>query len=120
MAVMMQESHGCVNVGTTSNGVTNPGLMQSHNGVKFNAADATNSITQMIKDGVTGTSSGDGLVQLINQYGDPWKAARAYNSGSIAPSGNLNDGNGATASYVMDVANRLRGWSMNPGTAPTC
>ncbi|KAL9089865.1 MAG: hypothetical protein Q9159_002335 [Coniocarpon cinnabarinum] len=121
MAIMMQESHGCVNVGTTSNGVSNPGLMQSHNGVSFSASDPKGSITQMIRDGVQGTASGDGLVQILNAHGgDPWKASRVYNSGSIAPDGDLNNGNGATASYVMDVANRLKGWSLNPGIAPQC
>ena len=119
LAIIMQESHGCVNVGTTSNGVSNPGIMQSHNGVSFNAADAKNSIVQMIRDGTQGTSSGDGLVQLINKYGDVYEAARGYNSGTVTP-GNLNQANGATASYVDDIANRLTGWVMNPGTSPTC
>jgi len=32
LTIMMQESHGCVRIHTTANGVTNPGLMQSHNG----------------------------------------------------------------------------------------
>ena len=120
LAIMLQESHGCVNVGSTNNGVTNPGIMQSHNGVSYSASDPQGSITQMVRDGTQGTSSGDGLVQLINKYGNIWSAARAYNSGSIASSGDLNNGNGATASYVNDIANRLTGWSMTPGTSKTC
>jgi hypothetical protein len=32
LAVIMQESHGCVRVPSTNNGVYNPGLMQDHNG----------------------------------------------------------------------------------------
>lgn len=46
-----------------------------------------------------------------NPKNDPWVALRLYNSGSVAPSGDLNDGNGATAHYVIEVANRLRGWA---------
>lgn len=41
LATIMQESIGCVHVGTTSNGVTNPGLMQSHNGASFVGNDAS-------------------------------------------------------------------------------
>lgn len=37
------------------------------------------------------------------------QAARIYNSGSIAPSGNLEDGI-ATHCYSSDIANRLTGW----------
>lgn len=37
-------------------------------------------------------------------------AARLYNSGSVNNS-NLNDGLGARACYVMDIANRLTGWT---------
>ena len=32
LAIMMQESNGCVRAPTTNYGVRNPGLMQSHNG----------------------------------------------------------------------------------------
>ena len=32
LAIIMQESGGCVRVPTSANGVVNPGLMQSHNG----------------------------------------------------------------------------------------
>lgn len=110
LATIMQESVGCVRVPTTDNGVRNPGLMQSHNGVTFDASNPTASIKQMIVDGTQGTASGDGLVQTLNKYGDVYRAAREYNSGSIASSGDLSDGNGATACYVADIANRLTGW----------
>lgn len=40
-------------------------------------------------------------------------AARLYNSGSVNGS-NLNDGLGARACYVMDIANRLTGWTFAP------
>jgi hypothetical protein len=64
-----------VNVGTTNNGVSNPGIMQTHSGSSFigNSAsvdDQQASITAMVVDGMQGTSSGDGLVQLINKHGN--------------------------------------------------
>lgn len=114
--------------------MSNPGLMQSHAGSSFvgNSASADEqkaSIIQMIVDGTQGTSAGDGLVQLINQYGNIYEvkapvprlrlchivlticsqAARGYNSGSIDER-NLNNPIGATASYVCDIANRVTGW----------
>ncbi|KAI9720843.1 MAG: hypothetical protein M1812_002682 [Candelaria pacifica] len=110
LAVVMQESLGCVHVPTTNNGVKNPGLMQSHNGADYNPNNSKASIVQMIRDGTQGTNSGDGLVQGINQSGNVYAAARIYNSGSIAKDGNLSNGNGATACYVSDIANRLTGW----------
>ncbi|KAK6333656.1 hypothetical protein TWF730_003840 [Orbilia blumenaviensis] len=118
LAVVMQESSGCLRAPTTSNGVRNPGLMQSHNGVAFDPARPVTTIKQMIIDGTMGTADGDGLAQLMNQYGNYYRAFRAYNSGSIAPSGDLSDGNGATACYVSDVANRLTGWTLAKSTCP--
>lgn len=64
-----------MNVGTTNNGVSNPGIMQTHDGSSFvgNSAsvdDQQTSITAMVVDGIQGTSSGDGLVQLINKHGN--------------------------------------------------
>ncbi|KAK5117245.1 hypothetical protein LTR62_005862 [Meristemomyces frigidus] len=121
LAIVMQESKGCVRAPTTNYGVVNPGLMQSHDGAGTcnNAGTVqkpcpSSQITQMITDGSTGTSSGDGLEQGISQAGTSdvskyYKAARIYNSGSIASSGNLDDGI-ATHCYASDVANRLTGW----------
>ncbi|KAH8810978.1 hypothetical protein F5884DRAFT_263494 [Xylogone sp. PMI_703] len=114
LATIIQESLGCVHVGNTNNGVNNPGLMQSHDGSSFIGNQASwdqqqASITQMVIDGTQGTTAGDGLVQGINRYGNIYEAARYYNSGQVN-SGNLNDGQGATASYVNDIANRLTGW----------
>jgi hypothetical protein len=119
LAIMMQESNGCVRVQTTDNGVTNPGLMQSHNGpgtcwkngvgtVPCSASE----ITQMIHDGAEGTPSGDGLKQCMSQCSSSgsqayYQAAVIYNSGNL-PS-NLDD-NTATPCYASDVANRLTGW----------
>lgn len=123
LAVVMQESNGCARVHTTDNGVVNPGLMQSHNGkgsCNINGAVQNpcpaSEIEQMIRDGTMGTADGDGLQQLIAANGGSsdaasyYKAARCYNSGSIAANGNLGAGI-ATHCYASDIANRLLGWS---------
>lgn len=123
LSIVMQESNGCVRVHTTDNGVTNPGLMQSHDGTGSCNKDGNvqnpcpeEQIVQMIKDGVEGTSAGAGLKELVAQYGGSndaasyYKAARAYNSGSVASDGNLGQG-GATPCYSSDIANRLLGWA---------
>lgn len=121
LAIMMQESKGCVRAPTTNYGVTNPGLMQSHDGSGTcnSGSDVQNpcpqsEITQMIKDGTEGTSSGAGLEQCIQQtdasdVSKYYKAARIYNSGSIPSSGDLG-APGATPCYASDIANRLTGW----------
>ena len=122
LAIIMQESEGCVRVPTTNNGVVNPGLMQSHDGSSTCAGVdpcPDSEITGMIEDGTGGTASGDGLAGLINDavstYGASgaqgfYFAARLYNSGSIDTS-DLEDGEGSTDCYVSDVTNRLMGWT---------
>lgn len=122
LAIVMQESKGCVRVITTDNGVRNPGLMQSHNGAGtctgVNPCPASE-ILQMIQDGVAGTSYGPGLQQLYAQASSAtgtngarayYATARLYNSGS-ADYTNLDNGLGSTACYAEDVANRLTGWT---------
>lgn len=131
LAVMLQESHGCVRVGATSNGVTNPGIMQDHNG-KYNcigkAADqcTTADINGMLADGVTGTAyvgadGGSGLQQTFANAASKggktdaqkyYIAARLYNSGdnSYSAGQDLAGAAGATGSYVGDIANRLTGY----------
>jgi hypothetical protein len=135
LAIVMQESNGCVRVDTTNGGVRNPGLMQSHNGQGtcndngvVQSPCPADQITQMIKDGTNGVSGGaggPGLADLIQQAGTSddskyYIAARMYNSGSVAAGGNLGAG-GATHCYSTDVANRLVGWTTgttecDPGT----
>ena len=112
LCIIVQESGGDVRVGSTNNGVQNPGLMQSHNGASFNANDPQGSILQMVRDGTEGTKDGDGLKQLLARYGNYYEAFRGYNSGSV-DTADMNDPMGATGSYVRDVANRLMGheWS---------
>ncbi|KAL8685929.1 MAG: hypothetical protein Q9218_007461 [Villophora microphyllina] len=110
LCIIVQESGGNVRIPTTNNGVRNPGIMQSHNGVAFNPADPRGSILQMVRDGTQGTRDGDGLMQLHKKYGNYYEAFRGYNSGSVNRS-NLNDPVGATADYVQKAANRLMGHS---------
>ncbi|KAI0965614.1 putative muramidase [Xylaria arbuscula] len=123
LAIIMQESKGCVRVPTTNNGISNPGLMQSHNGSGTCAGVSpcpTAEILQMVTDGVAGTSSGDGVQQTLattsSNYGSSnaaayYAAARLYNSGSVDYT-NLNNGFTSTACYADDVANRLTGWTL--------
>lgn len=108
LCIIMQESGGNVRIPTTDNGVRNPGLMQSHNGVEFNPGDPAGSILQMVRDGTEGTRDGDGLKQCFQHQGNWYAAFREYNSGSVNVN-DLNDPVGATASYVRDAANRLMG-----------
>jgi hypothetical protein len=123
--VVMQESKGCPRAGTTNNGVRNPGLMQSHNGIGdcIGVSPCPNDmIIQMIRDGTAGTADGDGLQQLLpraqQELGDTsarsyYAAARYYNSGSLDPS-NLNNPFTSTLCYCQDVANRFLGWTLAP------
>lgn len=128
LAIVVQESKGCVRAPTTENGVVNPGLMQSHNGsgtcaepaVRLDEVCSAETIEQMIREGTQGTEDGDGLVQTLAEAGATagngtaqafYVAARLYNSGS-ADLARLEDGITATACYASDVANRLTGWTL--------
>jgi len=126
LAVVMQESGGCVRAPTSNYGVVNPGLMQTHAGAgSCNSGSVVqtpcpaDTIAQMISEGVAGTAAGDGLAQTLNLATGPvyglqgamafYGAARLYNSGSIDASGCFEKGI-ATHCYASDVANRLTGW----------
>ena len=50
--------------------------------------------------------------QVANAFGF-LQAARYYNSGEV-DSNDLNNGEGATNSYVRDIANRMTGWVYAP------
>ncbi|KAI6903950.1 hypothetical protein KC334_g6912 [Hortaea werneckii] len=139
LAIVMQESTGCVRVITTQYSHFNPGLMQSHNGtgscntnmaaiglpgVESEGSVQTpcpySEIHQMIEDGTAGTSSGDGLQQILaaqttTDVSRFYRAARTYNGGSVDPSGDLGRGC-CTLCYASDVANRLTGWVDAPHT----
>ncbi|KAL8716518.1 MAG: hypothetical protein Q9225_006166, partial [Loekoesia sp. 1 TL-2023] len=76
LAIILQESGGCVRVPTSYYAVRNPGLMQSHNGPATCNEDATPvtpcpyaTIEEMIREGTAGTSSdtGMGLVEALRQ-----------------------------------------------------
>lgn len=138
LAVMMQESKGCVRVQTTFGSNCNPGLMQDHCGVNscvgMDPCPASE-IYGMLQDGVGGTEAGDGLAGIMNEwsngtatnentFGDStsltqlyYRAARMYNSGSIDASGVLESG-GSTHCYASDIANRLMGWVSASSTCP--
>ena len=126
-AIMMQESNGCTRVHTTVYTHPNPGLFQSHDGTgschdRPSGPCPQEDIFQMVKDGVGGTSQGDGLKQCLEKSRDGhsvgedgavpyYRAARLYNSGSPGPDGDLGR-EGATPCYCSDVAYRLLGWNL--------
>lgn len=122
LAILLQESKGCVRVRTTANPIPNPGLMQAHDGAYSCNIDGElltpcppSQIFGMVLDGAGGTTTGDGLAGILNDLGDNnsqayYRAARQYNSGSIAPDGCLDEGGQSTDCYASDVANRLMGW----------
>jgi len=124
LAIVMQESKGCVRVDTTNNGVVNPGLMQSHDGsgtcnpggpgAPGMIPCPSSQITQMIKDGTEGTAAGDGLKQVLEQATGSVMSQKYYQAATIYNSGNLPanlDDNTATPCYASDIANRLTGWT---------
>lgn len=134
LAVIMQESTGCVRVITTAYSHANPGLMQSYNGtgscngnspavgisgdVQYPCPQAE--IYQQILDGSNGTVWGPGLRQDYAQQGHTdvsgyYRTARLYNGGSLSEDGSL-EGPCCTPSYVSDIANRLTGWAYAPNT----
>jgi hypothetical protein len=76
LAIILQESGGCVRVPTSNYGVRNPGLMQDHNGYYTCNSDLTDeidypcsqdTITGMVSEGTAGTDDGDGLANCINE-----------------------------------------------------
>jgi hypothetical protein len=131
LAIMMQESKGCVRAPTTNYGQENPGLFQSFNGqgscnrdnVNFKTPCPESDILLMVREGA-GIGRPFGLMQAMQQAGANddskyYKAARIYNSGSIAASGNLGDGI-ATHCYASDIANRLVGWPNDDAHKSAC
>ncbi|KAF2220952.1 hypothetical protein BDZ85DRAFT_222027 [Elsinoe ampelina] len=131
LAIVQQESNGCVRVHTTFNPVRNPGLMQTHNGAGtcndksqslylLSPQCTASRIEQMVIDGVQGTTDGDGLVQTVAKSGYAsgqvarWYAgARIYNGGEAGGNWNRQDLSvtAGTRCYASDVANRLTGWA---------
>ncbi|KAI4236944.1 MAG: hypothetical protein L6R40_005996 [Gallowayella cf. fulva] len=68
LAIILQESNGCVRVPTSFYSLRNPGLMQSHNGPATCNEDASpvypcpyETIEEMIREGTAGTFEGRGM-----------------------------------------------------------
>ncbi|CAG8978586.1 hypothetical protein HYALB_00011735 [Hymenoscyphus albidus] len=126
LAVIVQESHGCVRVGATNLGVNNPGIMQSHNGpndcTKVGSGPCPKEkIVGMIHDGTFGTAEGSGLkhgIEWAGQNGATSEAQRVYWSSRLYNSGDFSYKKGddlsnppdATPAYSSDIANRLLGF----------
>jgi hypothetical protein len=116
LAIMMQESKGCVRAPTTAWGHANPGLMQSAEGKGSCNPDGNpispcpaTEIRQMIHDGTNGDGLETTLTQCVADAGTTddskwYKAARLYNAGRITDN---NLGIGPTPCYASDIANRL-------------
>lgn len=122
LAIILQESGGCVRVPTSNGGVVNPGLMQTHAGTGTCAGVSpcpSSMISQMVQDGASGTPAGDGLKQCLAQASAGgasdatavYRAARIYNTGSYTAGSDLGTPEWGTSCYSTDVANRLTGWS---------
>ncbi|KAG6003536.1 hypothetical protein E4U43_000902 [Claviceps pusilla] len=130
LAIMMEESRGCVRSPTVDYGARRPGLMQDHNGhatcnekgvVQYPCP--ADMIDEMILEAVSGTRTGEGLAGCLNQVAtgdvsDFYKAARVYNSGFISPTLQLKDGPKRHC-YASNIANRLTGWIEAPSKC-TC
>ncbi|KAE9974736.1 hypothetical protein BLS_002931 [Venturia inaequalis] len=116
MAIIFQESHGMLNIHRTiaPDGSSSNGIMQSDACPSMEGRDPSTiseeEVYGMVRCG-TEHFKGNMNEPVKNPTHDPWVALRLYNSGSVALSGDLNDGNGATGHYVVQVANRLRGWT---------
>ena len=125
LAAIMQESSGKASVRCTHSGeIENCGMMQaSYDSKSFDSSNPKESILQMIREGVQGTSTGgpnkeggpgyaqylEGLSWVDDAWtGNPYAAARAYNSGRVGK--NLDVVEYGVESYANDIANRLLGW----------
>ncbi len=116
LAIVVQESKGCVRAPTTRWSHDNPGLMQSAQGKGTCNPSGTpispcsnDIIRLMIHDGTDGTGLETTLTQCVRDAGaeddSKWyKAARLYNAGRITDN---NLGIGPTPCYASDIANRL-------------
>ncbi|KAI4662440.1 uncharacterized protein J4E79_004730 [Alternaria viburni] len=113
LAIMMQESKGCVRAPTTASDAPNPGLMQGAGTASCHTISPcpANVIHDMIHEGTTGEGLRLSLKKALDAFSATpddskyYKAARLYNSGDQVTDPNL--GQGATACYASDIANRL-------------
>ncbi|KAF1361116.1 hypothetical protein EJ07DRAFT_90490, partial [Lizonia empirigonia] len=116
LAIVMQESKGCVRAPTTRWSHDNPGLMQSAQGKGTCNPDGNPTtpcpatiIRLMVHDGTDGDGLETTLQQCLADAGTSddskyYKAARLYNAGRITDN---NLGIGPTPCYASDIANRL-------------
>ena len=142
LAIIMQESLGCVRVYTTANANANPGLMQDHAGL-YSCNPASQGVSGsmmfpcpyeqiegMIQEGTSGTQAGDGLAGYLNavvgraasvsQVGMDgsnaqvyYQGGRYYNSGNVDYN-ELGNGFSSRNCYASDIGNRLTGWTSTP------
>lgn len=115
LAVIIQESKGCVRAPTTSWDFANPGLMQSAGTASCAGITPcpSSTIAQMIHEGTAGEGLRTTLKNSLEYFerqgitdDSKWyKAARMYNAGPSMNAGNL--GIGPTQCYASDIANRL-------------
>ena len=118
LAVMMQESKGCVRAPTSQSDAHNPGLMQGAGTASCHSLAQgpvspcpTSKIRDMIHEGTAEQGLRTSLKESLNAFSTTtddskyYKAARRYNSGSQVTNPNL--GHSATACYASDIANRL-------------
>ncbi|MCJ1464303.1 hypothetical protein MMC07_002916 [Pseudocyphellaria aurata] len=111
LCVIIQESTGNCRVKTTydADGKPTGGLMQCEGVV---GAEGLKTMTQNKVDDMIRAGAHHLKGNLTANHGNIYAALRVYNSGSIAPSGDLSDPKSVgTPKYVSDVANRLHGWS---------
>jgi hypothetical protein len=118
LAIMMQESKGCVRAPTSKSDTHNPGLMQGAGtttchplGQSPISPCSANDIRAMIHEGTAGEGLRTSLKESLSAFSTTtddskyYIAARRYNSGSQVTNPNL--GHSATACYASDIANRL-------------
>ncbi|KAL7774355.1 hypothetical protein CFE70_005267 [Pyrenophora teres f. teres 0-1] len=132
LAIVMQESRGCVRAPTTKfGGQFNPGLMQTAGRASCHPLYAKplmpcpdTIIVDMIAEGTMGTGLGMSLKEALSAFADEegpakyYKAARRYNSGPGVTTPDL--GVGSTNCYASDVANWLIGGMYSPEGKSGC
>ncbi|KAJ4396494.1 hypothetical protein N0V93_000713 [Gnomoniopsis smithogilvyi] len=111
LAIIMQESHGQVNVKNAGDGQNTPGLMQAQ-GCPNHAGEAVVSreaVLEMVQCGSDHFKNVDGGASSDEDI--IYTALRSYNSGVNGVNrDDLSNSGSGTNSYVSDVANRLMGW----------
>jgi hypothetical protein len=120
LAVVMQESKGCVRAPTSTSDAHNPGLMQGAGTASCNLLGGSpiypcpkSTIAAMIHEGTAGVDLRTTLKESLDFFTNSgttddskyYKAVRRYNSGSQVTDANLGVSN--TPCYASDISNRL-------------